>query len=127
MKGPEFALYNGTRCVYVGKATAKRGLAVRLREHTKDRLSSRWNQFTWFGVRPVNSRGRLGAQPTALRPEEMISIVEAILIEGLEPPLNRRQGDGLDGQEFIQDPDPTLANRRTRETLDALVRRAFAE
>ncbi len=38
----------------------------------------------------------------------LIATLEALLIEGLEPPQNRRQGDGFNAVEFIQVPDETV-------------------
>jgi hypothetical protein len=43
--------------------------------------------------------------------------MEALLIEGLEPPQNRRQGDGFSALEFIQVTDPEVEKSRTQAVL----------
>ena len=43
--------------------------------------------------------------------------MEAILIEGLEPPQNRRQGDGMTGQEYQQSVDEQLQERQMMTTM----------
>lgn len=57
-----YLLYDGREIIYVGRAT-DRPLGKRLYEHTLDRLSSRWNRFSWFGVLPVSDQGKLGMMP----------------------------------------------------------------
>ncbi|MBU1651327.1 hypothetical protein KKA00_03850, partial [bacterium] len=48
-----YLLYDGRGIIYVGRAT-ERPFGKRLYEHTLDRLSSRWDRFSWFGVLPVS-------------------------------------------------------------------------
>lgn len=107
-----YILYDGSRIVYVGQATSGR-LGQRLKDHTKDRLDARWDRFSWFGVDAVNEDGTLqsseGRRTTTV---DLISTLEALLIEGLEPPLNRRRGDGFSDLEFIQEIDPEIQARR---------------
>ena len=38
----------------------------------------------------------------------MVETMEALLIESLEPPLNRRRGDNLSSIEYIQTPNPQI-------------------
>lgn len=117
-----YILYDGARVIYVGKADDT-PLGRRLRDHTLDRLSGRWDRFSWFGVRGVSEDGTLNPRPTSFPPESLISTLEALLIEGLEPPQNRRQGEGFGGLEFIQEPDPDLeAARMTQKIADLVAR-----
>ena len=44
-----YLLYDGREVIYVGRAT-DRPLGRRLYEHTADRLSTRWDRFSWFGL-----------------------------------------------------------------------------
>lgn len=112
-----YLLYDGNRVVYVGRVVEPR-LAARLWEHTRDRLTGRWDRFSWFGVRSVTSNGTLSPIPSAgIEVRTLIATMEALLIEGLEPPQNRRQGDGFSAVEFIQVPDPALEEQRRRELL----------
>lgn len=112
-----YILYDGDRVVYVGRVTEPR-LATRLREHTRDRLTGRWDRFSWFGVRAVDSGGKLmEAQSGDIDTRTLIATMEALLIEGLEPPQNRRQGDGFNAMEFIQQTDPRVDLARKRAVL----------
>ena len=50
-----YILYDHHTVVYVGRAI-DRPLGKRLYEHTVDRLGSRWNRFSWFGLLDVTPR-----------------------------------------------------------------------
>jgi hypothetical protein len=103
-----YLLYDGRSVVYVGRVSEPR-LGLRLYEHTRDRLTSRWDRFSWFGVRAVRDDGELSPVPSSgIAVATLISTMEALLIEGLEPPQNRRQGDGFNAVEFIQETDPRI-------------------
>ncbi|MXX69633.1 MAG: hypothetical protein F4Y74_11815 [Gemmatimonadales bacterium] len=91
------------RVVYVGQATTD--LGQRIAQHTSGRLAGRWAWFSWFGIRPVEN-GKLGPPSGPVRPERLVSVLEGILIEALEPHLNRQSG--LIGTEYLQMRDPTL-------------------
>ncbi|WP_225976587.1 MULTISPECIES: hypothetical protein [Corynebacterium] len=45
----------------------------------------------------------------------LVATMEALLIEGLEPPQNRRRGDGFNAIEFIQTTDQEVKDRRAKE------------
>ncbi len=111
-----YILYDHHTVVYVGRAI-ERPLGKRIAEHTKDRHGSRWNRFSWFGLLDVQEDGSL--VETTLRPSlaSMIATLEALLIEALEPPQNRKQGDGLSAAEYIQEIDPDLKEREIQNTL----------
>jgi len=103
-----YLLHDGRAVVYVGKVGEPR-MGQRLYEHTRDRLTSRWDRFSWFGVRAVRADGELGPMPSSdIAVVSLIATMEALLIEGLEPPQNRRQGDGFNAVEFIQETDPQI-------------------
>lgn len=115
-----YLLYDGSRLVYVGRVSEPR-LGRRLREHTRDRLSGRWDRFSWFGIRPVGGGGELEPAPVSgLSSDLVISTLEALLIEALEPPQNRRQGDGFAELEFIQRTDPAIEKSRKKRLLEEL-------
>ncbi|WP_163711516.1 HTH domain-containing protein [Mycobacterium timonense] len=112
-----YVLYDVHRPIYVGKVTEPR-LGLRLHEHTRDRLTGRWTRFSWFGVRGVTSEGRLAPIPGGeIAVASLIATMEALLIEGLEPPQNRRQGDGFNAVEFIQVMDPDIEKEQKRSLL----------
>jgi transcriptional regulator with XRE-family HTH domain len=80
-----YVLYDGSRSIYVGKAFERR-MGPRLFDHTRDRLTGRWNRFSWFGVRGVRDDGQLTDLPKSeLGLSSLIATMEALLIEGLEP------------------------------------------
>ncbi|MEH0110759.1 hypothetical protein V6N00_13695 [Tersicoccus sp. MR15.9] len=102
-----YLLHDGARTTYVGRVTKPR-LGRRLFEHTKDRLSGRWDRFSWFGLRPVLVDGTLGEAAETFGTDLVVGTMEAVLIEGLEPVQNRRGGDYMTGQEYQQIVDPGL-------------------
>lgn len=113
-----YLLYDGREVIYVGRAT-ERPLGRRLYEHTFDRLSSRWNRFSWFGVLPVSDEGKLGPMPDSFTGSSIIPALEALLIEALEPRQNRKRGDDLAAVEYIQKPDPEIQKRLVKQTMEA--------
>lgn len=119
-----YVLYDGSRVIYVGRVTESR-MGQRLFEHTRDRFEGRWDRFSWFGVKRVGHAGELIEPPSSgIAVFSLISTMEALLIEGLEPPQNRRQGDGFNAVEFIQETDPEIHHARDREALDRLRRQS---
>lgn len=112
-----YLLYDGREVVYVGRSV-DRPLGRRLYEHTLDRLSTRWDRFSWFGVLPVSDKGALQAQPGAYGAGKIIPALEAILIEALEPRQNRKRGDDLSAVEYLQQEDPEVEKRKAQAVLD---------
>lgn len=113
-----YLLYDGREVIYVGRAT-ERPLGRRLFEHTADRLSSRWDRFSWFGLLPVSEEGDLGGLPESYVGSKIIPAVEAILIEALEPRQNRKRGDDLSAVEYIQKEDPEIQKKKAKQTVEA--------
>ena len=112
-----YLLYDGREVIYVGRTT-DRPLGRRLFEHTSDRMSSRWDRFSWFGLLPVSEQGTLGALPATFDAAKLIPALEAILIEALEPRQNRKRGDDLAAVEYIQRVDPEIEKKRVKAMLD---------
>lgn len=77
--------------VYV-RRSVDRPIGKRLYEHMIDRLGSRWKRFSWFGLLHVTDEGTLVEAPITLTLPSLIAILEALLIEALETPQNRKQG-----------------------------------
>jgi hypothetical protein len=117
-----YLLYDGREVIYVGRAT-ERALGKRLFEHTLDRLSTRWDRFSWFGLLPVSEAGQLGSLPTSYKAATIIPALEAILVEAVEPRQNRKRGDDLGAVEYLQRVDPEIEKRRIKATLDAALNR----
>lgn len=114
-----YLLYDVRDVIYVGRCT-DRPLGVRLHEHTFDRLRTRWNRFSWFGTRPISDDGSLGSTMDGSSGLQIIAAMEALLIESLEPPQNRRRGDGFAAVEFIQADDPELERAQLKAAIAEL-------
>lgn len=114
-----YILYDHHTVVYVGRSI-DRPLGKRLYEHTVDRLGSRWNRFSWFGLLDVTQEGDLRETPLNTSLASLIATLEALLIETLEPPQNRKRGDDFSAIEYIQDIDPELKEREIQQTLRSI-------
>jgi hypothetical protein len=117
-----YLLHDRERVIYVGRASD--ALFARLKAHTADRLGGRWDRFSWFGLRGVEDDGRLSDSKVPWSQDVVIETMEALLIESLEPPLNRRRGDNLSSVEYIQATDPQIELAKRKALLDDLVKRA---
>ncbi|RID92721.1 hypothetical protein D2N39_03310 [Gemmobacter lutimaris] len=111
-----YLLYDRSRVIYVGRSV-DRPLGVRLSEHTRDRLNGRWDRFSWFGLKGVDSTGKLGEPDFSVGIPQIISLMEAILIESLEPSQNRKRGDDFSDIEFLQIADQEKRNQTTQALL----------
>jgi hypothetical protein len=115
-----YLLHDGRAVVYVGRTT-EQALGVRLRQHISDRLNGRWDRFSWFGVYPVTESGALDVNVVgAYNIDMLIVTMEALLIEGLEPPQNRRRGDDFRAVEFLQVEDPDIQKTQIVRLMDEL-------
>jgi hypothetical protein len=112
-----YLLYDGREVIYVGRTT-DRPLGRRLYEHTSDRMSARWDRFSWFGLLPVSDSGKLSSLPEKYDAAKLIPALEAILIEALEPRQNRKRGDDLAAVEYIQRVDPEIEKKKVKAILD---------
>jgi hypothetical protein len=93
-----YVLFTAQReVVYVGQAGAgDRRLFLRLRDHTTNNLRDRWTNFSWFGLREVNSSNLQLSEHQ--RPDskcsgsnsEALNEIEAILLQLFEPRLNKQ-------------------------------------
>lgn len=96
-----YLLHNGDRTVYVGRVQGgkNRGLKNRLREHTEDKLEHDWDKFSWFGFNEVKNGTVLEERfvPPLIEEEDQLSqvitMIEAIVINGIRPSKNARGGD----------------------------------
>ena len=112
-----YLLYDGREVIYVGRST-ERPLGKRLYEHTIDRMSARWDRFSWFGLLPVSDEGKLGSLTKSYDANKLIPALEAILIEALEPRQNRKRGDDLASVEYLQKNDPEIEKKKAKLFLD---------
>jgi len=114
-----YLLYDLHTPIYVGRST-NQIIGQRLYQHTLGRLSGRWNRFSWFGILAASDDGALKQVNPVINESVLISSFEAILIEALEPPQNRRQGDGFCGLEYVQGIDPAIKKQQLVATLHAI-------
>jgi hypothetical protein len=112
-----YILYKDRSVAYVGRTIDS--LYGRLRAHNRDNKSVRWDRFSWFGFREVADNGQLNAMPPDVDPAHLVSILESVLIEALEPPVNGRRGDFL-GLQYEQVPDPIIAQQQSKAFLQSL-------
>lgn len=115
-----YLLHDGRTVVYVGRTTDQ-PLGIRLRQHISDRLNGRWDRFSWFGVYSVDDKGGLNTGASVVYDISMLIVtMEALLIEGLEPPQNRRRGDDFRAVEFLQVEDPDIQKNEILKLIDEL-------
>jgi|SRR5271165_3704481 len=113
-----YLLHDRERVIYVGRADDT--LFARLKVHTADRLGGRWDRFSWFGLRSVRDNGELSDGEVRWSQDVVIATMEALLIESLEPPLNRKRGDNLSGVEYIQTLDPQIEKLKNKAFLEKI-------
>jgi len=112
-----YLLHDDRDVVYVGRTT-EQTLGKRLFDHVVDRLSGRWNRFSWFGVLPVVEDGRIvDRADVQMSIGTIVELMEALLIETIEPPLNRQRGQDMQAKEYIQVEDEKIK----KQQMDALL------
>ena len=105
-----YLLHDNREVLYVGQAV-RQPIMKRLLDHTKDRLSGRWNRFSWFGFQTLDDNGKLNSVNNSdmqLSIADIADTIEAILIEALEPRQNRKGGNKFKGVEYLQQEDPKI-------------------
>lgn len=113
-----YLLYDRREIVYVGQSNEDRqssSIGQRLRGHTKNRLRSRWDRFSWFGLNPVDKNAApntAGDWNESGARKAIIDVMEAVLIEAIEPRQNRRQGEYFRGLEYLQVEDPQVQTNK---------------
>lgn len=121
-----YLLYDRHSPVYVGRSTDQ-SIGERVYQHTLGRLAGRWNQFSWFGVLEPTENGSLVASKPKYDESIIITTLEALLIESIEPPQNRRQGDGFKGCEYVQDLDPQIKKQQIAATMLAIEKKLYED
>ena len=116
-----YLLHDSRETIYVGQAIDQT-LGQRLKNHTTDRLGGRWDRFSWFGFYPVNENGKLNTDIkfNNLTVQNLGDILEAILIESLEPRQNRKQGNLFFGLEYLQQEAPEIKKRLKEQIIREL-------
>lgn len=97
-----YTLYDANNTlVYVGLAT--NGIGDRLREHARDRHSAAWVKFSWFGIDGINQDGSI-RRSTNLQTtiSDVASALESVVIIGVHPPRNIKNGERMKDKEYLQ-------------------------
>ncbi len=113
-----YLLYSGKEIIYVGRSV-DRPIGKRLYEHTIDRLSARWDTFSWFGLLPFSDEGNMKVLPKQYTSEKIAPLLEAILIEALEPRQNRKRGDNFSNLEYLQKTDKQIEKKRIQAAFSS--------
>lgn len=105
-----YVLYDSSqRIIYVGQAgNGNATLFTRLKNHMDGQLWNRWQYFSWVGFRDVNADGNLSAQQSVdsgvsgFKYADALNEIEGILIEIIEPKLNKQSGRLKGAREYNQ-------------------------
>ena len=114
-----YVLYQWPRVNYVGRTNSN--LYQRLNEHASDDSKGPWDKFSWFGLRAVGEDGVLSDPEAKPDFQRTVAMMEALLISSLEPPFNRRAGDGM-GAKYFQVPSSEIEEREQRKIAKAMER-----
>lgn len=116
-----YLLHDSRETIYIGQAI-EQPLGQRLKNHTTDRLGGRWDRFSWFGFYPVNENGKLltDIKLDSITVQNLGDILEAILIESIEPRQNRKQGNLFFGLEYLQLEAPEIKKRLKEQIIKEL-------
>ena len=113
--------------VYIGQAgNGNASLFTRLKNHMDGGMWNRWQYFTWIGFKAVNQDGSLSAQQSVdsgvsgFRYSDALDEIEGILIEVIEPKLNKQSGKLRSAIEYDQYVDPKVADVTTAALLNEI-------
>ncbi len=131
-----YVLYDRNQnIIYVGQAgNGNATLFTRLKNHMDGALWNRWEYFTWIGFRDVNANGSLSNQQnvnsgiSGFKYTDALNEIEGILIEVIEPKLNKQSGRLKSATEYFQVTDERVSEvsmqqlqnelRQVKEALD---------
>ena len=125
-----YVLHKNDRIVYIGQTgSGDDGLFSRLRQHTRNHLASRWDQFSWFGLLPVTKCGGLSSKAENQHADNCGALdhFEAILLSIVEPPLNKqgpRWGDKVEQYYQVRHEE---IEQTDRELLEEIYNRLSAK
>lgn len=109
-----YVLYDkDMRPVYVGQSgRGDKRLLSRLRDHTRSHLWNRWDYFSWFGFQRVLGSGMLKESQGEPKGsfEDALDELESILIQVMEPALNRQGPRWRETEEFYQYVDDEMVD-----------------
>ncbi|WP_145916717.1 GIY-YIG nuclease family protein [Ralstonia solanacearum] len=105
-----YVLYDRNQSiVYVGQAgNGNATLFTRLKNHMDGALWNRWEYFSWVGFRDVKADGDLSDKQSVdsgvsgFKYSDALNEIEGILIEIIEPKLNKQGGKLKGATEYFQ-------------------------
>jgi excinuclease UvrABC nuclease subunit len=120
-----YVLYDSNqRIIYVGQAgNGNATLFGRLKAHMGGRMHNRWKYFSWVGFKDVNANGSLSAQQnidsgvSGFRYSDALNEIEGILIEIVEPKLNKQSGKLKTARRYYQHRDERLAETTNADLM----------
>ena len=123
-----YVLYDqNQKIVYVGQAgNGNATLFTRLKNHMDGRLWNRWQYFSWVGFKDVNKNGDLSAQQSVeagvsgFKYADALNEIEGILIEIIEPKLNKQAGRLKGAREYHQFRDERIHDVSNSDLLAEL-------
>jgi hypothetical protein len=124
-----YALYAEYDLIYVGQAglSDQSNLGNRLKSHLTDDLAGRWDMFSWFGLQKVTVKNKVGKRTkvNVSTKAHLANVLEGIIIEVAEPPMNSQKGRfGSRVERYIQvddSPDPEHeANQKILQRIHKL-------
>lgn len=123
-----YVLYDSNqKIVYVGQAgNGNATLFSRLKNHMDGRMWNRWQYFSWVGFKDVNGDGTLSAQQnvnsgvSGFKYSDALNEIEGILIEIIEPKLNKQSGRLKSAREYFQYRDDRLNDVTATDLLAEL-------
>ena len=124
-----YVLYDRNQnIVYLGQAgNGNVKLFERLKNHMDGRIQNRWEYFTWIGFRDVNADGGLGSKQkvdsrvSGFRYSDALDEIEGILIEVIEPKLNKQSGKLKGATEYFQVRDEQMIGVSMEQLHDKIV------
>ncbi len=124
-----YVLYDRNQSIiYVGQAgNGNATLFTRLKNHMAGALWNRWEYFTWIGFRDVNANGSLSNQQnvesavSGFKYSDALDEIEGILIEVIEPKLNKQSGRLKSASEYFQVIDDRVTEISMRQLQSDLL------
>jgi hypothetical protein len=123
-----YVLYDRSQTiVYIGQAgNGNASLFTRLRNHMDGNLWNRWEYFIWVGFRDVNDDGTLSnrqsvdSSVSGFKYADALNEIEGVLIEIIEPKLNKQGGRLKNAAEYFQHLDEKNKAVTNHELADTL-------
>ena len=96
--------------------TLEKMLGECLYGHTEDRLSGRWDRFSFYGLLPINEEGSFGPLPSECKIEDVMASMRSIIVEVSQPRATRRYFDYFSTLLFVQWRNPEVEAKRELDT-----------